>query len=71
MSDKEKKLKFHNLNLRLYSKKYNIDFVQHLIVVTKLSSGWQHNYSTKTRQTGRANQQSMYSLMSISFTHKH
>ncbi len=31
----------------------------------QLSSGQQHNYSTKTRQTGRANEQSMYSLTSM------
>jgi hypothetical protein len=37
-------------------------------VAPKLSSGWQHNYSTKTRQAGRANEQSMYSLMSMSYT---
>jgi hypothetical protein len=36
-----------------------------LIVAPQLSSGRQHNYSTKTRQAGRANEQSMYSLMSI------
>jgi hypothetical protein len=29
------------------------------------SSGWRHNYSTKTRQVGQANEQSMYSLMSM------
>jgi hypothetical protein len=34
-------------------------------VVPQLSGGWQHNYSTKTRQTGRSNEQSMYSLMSM------
>ncbi len=31
-------------------------------MVPQLSSGWRHNYSTKTRQAGRANEQSMYSL---------
>ncbi len=36
----------------------------HLIVVPKLSCGWQHNYSTKTRQSSHANEQSMDSLMS-------
>ncbi len=35
--------------------------VLHLIVVPQLSSGQHHNYSTKTRQAGRANEQSMYS----------
>jgi hypothetical protein len=28
-------------------------------------SGWQHNYSTKARPAGWANEQSMYSLMSM------
>jgi hypothetical protein len=37
----------------------------HLIVARQLSSGWRHNYSTKTRQSGWANEQSMYSLMSM------
>ena len=32
-------------------------------MVPQLSSGWQHNYSTKTRQAGQANDQYMYSLM--------
>jgi hypothetical protein len=36
--------------------------VLHLIVVPQLSSGWQHNYSTKTRQADWANELSMYSL---------
>ena len=30
----------------------------HQIVAPQLSCGWQHNYSTKTRQVGRANEQS-------------
>jgi hypothetical protein len=34
-------------------------------VAPQLSSGWEHNYSTKTRQVGRANEQPMYSLMSM------
>jgi hypothetical protein len=33
--------------------------------VPQLSGGWQHNYSTKTRQAGCANEQSMYSLLSL------
>jgi enoyl-[acyl-carrier-protein] reductase (NADH) len=36
-----------------------------LIVAPQLSSGRQNNYSTKTRQAGWANEQSMYSLMSM------
>jgi hypothetical protein len=55
----------HSLNLKLCSKQYNKKFVLHLIVAPQLCSGWQHNYSTKTRQAGWANEQSMYSLMSM------
>jgi len=32
-------------------------------VVPHLSDGWQHNYSTKTKEAGRANEQSMYILL--------
>jgi len=52
-----------SLYLKFWSKQYNKKFVLHLIVAPQLSSGWRHNYSTKTRQEGRANEQSMYSLM--------
>jgi hypothetical protein len=55
----------HSLNLKFCSKQYNKNFVLHLIVVPQLSSGRQHNFSTKTRQAGQANEQSMYSLMSM------
>jgi hypothetical protein len=55
----------HNLNLKLCNKQYNIIAILRLIVAPQLSSGWQHNYSTKTRQVGCANEQSMYSLMSM------
>jgi hypothetical protein len=55
----------NSLNLKLCNKQYNKKFVLHLIVVPQLSSGWQHNYSTKTRQAGQVNEQSMYSLMSM------
>jgi hypothetical protein len=48
---------------------YNKKFVLHLFVVPQLSSGRQHNYSTETRQAGHANEQSMYSLMSIKNTY--
>jgi len=34
-------------------------------VAPQLSSGWQHNNSAKTRQAGWANEQSVYSLMSM------
>ncbi len=55
----------HNLNLKLCSKQYNKSDLLQLIVVPQLSGGWQHNYSTKTRQAGHANEQSLYSLMSM------
>ncbi len=55
----------HSLNLKLCSQQYNKKFVLHLIVVPQLSSGWQHNYLTKTRQVGHTNEQSMYFLMSM------
>jgi len=52
------------LNLKLCSKQYNkIDLLQ-TIVVPQLSGGWQHNYSTKTRWAGCANEQYIYYLMS-------
>jgi len=54
-----------SLNLNLCSKQCNKNFVLHLIVVPQLSSDWQHNYSTKTRQAGHGNRQSMYSLISM------
>ncbi len=55
----------HSLNLKLCNKPYNKKIVLHLIEVSQLSSGRQHNYSTKTRQAGQANEQSMHSLMSM------
>ncbi len=54
----------HSLNLKFCNKQYNIKFILHLIVVPQLSSGWEHNYTMKTRQAGWANEQSMYYLMS-------
>jgi len=55
-------LKLHSLNLKLCSKQYkNICFAPDC----GATAGWQHNYSTKTRQAGWANEQSMYSLMSM------
>jgi len=57
--------KLHSLNLKLWSKQYNKKFVLHLIVAPHLSSVRWHNCSTKTRQAGRANEQSMYYLMSM------
>jgi hypothetical protein len=50
----------HNFNLKLCSKS-----TIKLLVATQLSGGWQHNYFTKIWQTGHANDQSMYSLMSV------
>jgi hypothetical protein len=46
----------HSLNLKLSSKQYNKKFVSHLIVAPQLGSGQWHNYSTKTRQAGQANE---------------
>jgi hypothetical protein len=53
----------HSLNLKLCSKQYNKKIVLHLIVAPQLGHGRQHNYLTKTRQAGCANEQSMYSLI--------
>ncbi len=39
-----------------------------LIVAPQLLGGWRHNYLTKTKQAGHANEQSMYSLMSMPVT---
>jgi len=39
----------------------------HLIVVPHLRSDWQHNYLTKGRQTGHANEQSISPLMTMVF----
>jgi hypothetical protein len=40
------------LNLKLCFKEYNKIFALHLILAPQLSSGRQHNYSTKTRLVG-------------------
>jgi len=40
-------------------------FLLHLILAPQLSSGWQHNYLTKTWLAGCPNEQSMYSLMPV------
>jgi hypothetical protein len=50
----------NSLNVNLCGKQYNKIDLLHLIVVPQLSSGWRHNYSTKTRNVGRAIEQSMY-----------
>jgi hypothetical protein len=55
----------HSLILKLCSKQYIKNFVLDLIVLPQLSSDWQHNYSTKTRQAGQANGQPVYSFMSM------
>jgi hypothetical protein len=55
----------HHRNFNLCSKQYNKKFVLHLIVAPQQSSGWRHNFSTKTRQAGHASEQSMYSFMSM------
>jgi hypothetical protein len=61
--------KLHSLNLKLCSKQYNKKFVLHLIVAPQLSSGWRHNYSTKTRQAGQDNEQSVYFLLCLCYLH--
>jgi hypothetical protein len=43
---------------QLCSKQYNKRFVLRLIVAPQLGGGQRHNYSTKTRQAGHANEQS-------------
>jgi hypothetical protein len=55
----------NSFHLKLCSKEFIKKFVLHLIVVPQLSSDERYNYSTKTRQAGQANEQSMYSLMSM------
>ncbi len=51
-------LKLHNSLIKLCSKQnYNTDLL-HQIVAPPLNGGWWHNYSTKTRQVGQANEQS-------------
>jgi hypothetical protein len=57
--------KLHSLNLDLCSKQYNKNFVWHLIGVPQLGGGQQHNYSTKTRQAGHANEQSVWDISAI------
>jgi hypothetical protein len=53
------------LHSKLCNEQYNKKIALHLIVAPQLSSGWQHNYSNKTRPAGWANELSMYSLMSM------
>jgi len=36
-----------------------------MVAAPQLSGGWQHNYSTKIRHMGCANEQSINSLMSM------
>jgi hypothetical protein len=53
----------------LCSKKYNKKFILHLIVALRLSSGWQHKPNlTKTRPAVWADEQSMYTPMSMDST---
>jgi len=58
--------KLPSQNFKLCSKQYNEIILLHLIVAPQLGGSSRHNYSTKTRQEGHANDQAMYSLMSIS-----
>ncbi len=39
-------------------------------MVLQLSGGWLHNYSTKTREGGIANEMSAYNWLSISLTER-
>jgi len=55
----------NSLNFKLCSKQCNQTILLHLIVVPQLNSGLQLKYSTKARQAGHANEQSMYFLMSM------
>ncbi len=49
----------HNFKITLCSKPNSKINLLHLIVAPQLSGGRQHNYSTKTRQAGPVNKQSM------------
>jgi hypothetical protein len=37
----------------------------HLIMMPQLKGGWRHNYSTKTRLSGCASEQLIYSLVLV------
>ncbi len=50
----------YSLNLKLWSKEDNKNFVLHLIVVPQLSSGWEHN--TQPKQGRWAGQWAVYVL---------
>ncbi len=54
-----------SLNLKLCNKLNNKIFLLQLIMAPQLIGGWQCNYPNKTRQAGRTNEQSIYSLMSM------
>jgi hypothetical protein len=49
----------HNFNIKLCSGQYNKIDLLHLIVTPLLGGGWQYTFSTKTRQTSCANEQSI------------
>jgi len=53
------------MNVKLCSKQKNKIDILLQIVAPQLSGGSQHHYSTKTRQAGFTNEQSMYSLTSL------
>jgi hypothetical protein len=55
----------HNINLKLCGKQDNKIDLLHPLVAPQLSGGWQHNYSTKTREASHANEQSFYLLSYI------
>ena len=50
----------YNSNLKLCSKQDNKIDLLHLIVASQLGGGWRHNNSTKTREAGHANEQSIF-----------
>jgi hypothetical protein len=55
------------LDFKFCSKQNNKIDLLYLIVAPLLIGGWQHNYSTKTRQAGRANEQSILLIIDIHF----
>jgi hypothetical protein len=50
----------YKFDLELCFQEYNKIDLLCQIVASQLSGGWRHNYSTKTRQAGHANEQSIY-----------
>ncbi len=62
--------KLYNFNLKFHRKQdYKIDYLSH-IVVLQPNGGWQHNYSTKTKQSSCTIKRSIYSLFSMGWINK-